>query len=376
MTNGSPADGTTTGAELNVTGLEKIFTTGGREVRAVDGVSYTVRPGEFFTLLGPSGCGKTTSLRIVAGLEHLTGGTVAIDGRTLSSPTLRVPPEKRELGMVFQQYAVWPHMSVFKNLAFPMQISPTRYTRAQISDRVEEMLDIVQLSEAIHRPATQLSGGQQQRLALARALVCRPKLLLLDEPLSNLDARLRDRMRMELKRIQKQAGVTAIYVTHDQAEALSMSDRVAVMHRGVVAQEGTPREIYESPANPFVAKFVGNTTLLDAEVLALAEEGRQATVRTSLGVLTASNDGHELAVGDRMQVSIRPENITLSAAQPGDEGLIGTVRQLVYLGDMLHGVVEAGQGSLTVRVHPWDAVVLDGTVRIDIPARACVIVAG
>ncbi len=363
------------GAELAVSNLEKEFTANGKLVRAVNDVSFTVRPGEFFTLLGPSGCGKTTTLRIIAGLETLTGGTVSIDGRTLSGPNQRIPPEKRGLGMVFQQYAVWPHMTVFKNLAFPMHVSTTKYSRAEIRDRVEEMLEIVQLSEAIHRPATQLSGGQQQRLALARALVTRPNLLLLDEPLSNLDARLRDRMRMELKRIQKLAGVTAIYVTHDQAEALSMSDRVAVMQGGQVAHEGTPREIYEKPANPFVAKFVGSTTLLEAELVENLDEGK-VVVRTPIGVLEATNEGHALSVGDPTQVSVRPENVTLSPARPDDSGLIGTVKELVFLGEMVHCTVEVGQGTLVVRAHPWDELAVGGSVRVDIPARGCVVVAG
>lgn len=364
-----------TGAELVVSNLEKEFTANGKLVRAVNDVSFTVNPGEFFTLLGPSGCGKTTTLRIIAGLETLTGGTVSIDGRVLSGPGQRIPPEKRGLGMVFQQYAVWPHMTVFQNLAFPMKVGTTKYSKTEIRDRVEEMLEIVQLSEAIHRPATQLSGGQQQRLALARALVTRPNLLLLDEPLSNLDARLRDRMRMELKRIQKLAGVTAIYVTHDQAEALSMSDRVAVMSGGEVAHQGTPREIYERPANPFVAKFVGSTTLLEAELVEKLSDGK-VVVRTPIGVLEATNEGHDLNVGDATQVSVRPENITVSPAKKNDSGLIGKVTELVFLGEMVHCTVEIGQGTLVVRAHPWNELVVGGTVRVDVPARGCVVVAG
>jgi iron(III) transport system ATP-binding protein len=362
------------GAELRVDGLVKTFTANKKEVHAVNDVSFTVEEGEFYTLLGPSGCGKTTTLRSIAGLEVPTAGSISIDGNVVADDDSFVPPEARALGMVYQHYAVWPHMTVFKNVAFPMKVAKTKYTKQQISDRVEEMLAVVQLEEEIHRPATQLSGGQQQRLALARALVDKPNLLLLDEPLSNLDARLRDRMRLELKHIQQRLGVTAIYVTHDQAEALSMSSKVAVLDGGVVVQEGTPRDIYERPANKFVANFVGNTNLLDADVLEVGDG--TVKVLSPIGVIEATNKGHQVAVGDTVPVSIRPENVGLSTRRPEGMAIEGTIKEVVFLGDNVHCVVNADNGTLLVKTHPWETLQTDDTVYLDLPRRACVVIAG
>ena len=219
---------------------------------------------EFITLLGPSGCGKTTMLRMIAGFEKPTSGEISIDGRVVSSDKTFVPPEKRDIGMVFQSYAVWPHMTVFDNVAYPLKIK--KYDKATIKQKVDWILEAVHLSQYAQRIPSQLSGGQQQRVALGRALVAEPKLLLLDEPLSNLDAKLRESMRFEIKEIQKNFGISVVYVTHDQSEAMAMSDRVIVINRGVIQQIGTPIEIYRNPANQFVADFLGKINFIKGEV--------------------------------------------------------------------------------------------------------------
>src|SRR5947199_3903215 len=241
---------------LEVTGLRKQFAIGRP---AVDGVSFTVPAGEIVVLLGPSGCGKTTTLRCVAGLEHPTDGEISIGGNTVSSPArgILVPPRLRELGMVFQSYAVWPHMTVRQNVVYPLK--HRKMTRADANRKVDEVLELVGLAEYADRPVVALSGGQMQRVALARSIVYRPQLLLLDEPLSNLDAKLRLRLRDDLRVILKQTGMTALYVTHDQAEAVVLGDRIGVMRDGKLLQMGTPGEIYNRPAEPFVANFTGAT---------------------------------------------------------------------------------------------------------------------
>src|SRR5437867_1917113 len=238
----------------------------GQIVRAAQDVSFEVPRGKLFTLLGPSGCGKTTTLRSIAGLEKPISGEIAIDGRVVysSSKGIFVAPNKRNFGMVFQSYAIWPHMNVFQNVAFPLEVR--RLSRKEIRERVERVLTAVQLDHLVNREATKLSGGQQQRLALARALVMEPQLLLLDEPLSNLDAKLRDAMRTELKRLQRELSLTTVYVTHDQSEALALSHEIAVMNEGRIIQVGTPRQIYEQPHDKFVADFVGTTNFIGGTV--------------------------------------------------------------------------------------------------------------
>lgn len=224
------------------------------KVEVIKEFSEQFADGEFITLLGPSGCGKTTLLRMIAGLERPTSGEIWIDGKPVSTDTTFIPPEERGLGMVFQSYAVWPHMNVFKNVAYPLKLR--KMPKAEIRDRVDHILEIVHMEEYQDRMPEELSGGQQQRVALARALVAEPGVLLLDEPLSNLDARLRESMRREIKDLQKRLGISVIYVTHDQSEALTMSDRVIVIHEGVIQQAGTPMDIFNAPVNDFVEKFV------------------------------------------------------------------------------------------------------------------------
>ena len=234
------------------------------DVKVLKEFTEEFKDGEFITFLGPSGCGKTTMLRIIAGFEKPTTGEIRIDGKVVSSKDVFVPPEKRGIGMVFQSYAVWPHMNVFDNVAYPLKIQ--KVPKAQIKEKVSEILEIVHLSQYANRMPSQLSGGQQQRVALGRALIGEPKLLLLDEPLSNLDAKLRESMRYEIKEIQRKLKITVVYVTHDQVEAMTMSDRVFVINRGVVQQVGSPIEIYRRPKNQFIADFVGKVNFIKGAV--------------------------------------------------------------------------------------------------------------
>src|SRR5438270_8935346 len=255
---------------LRVTSLYTEYASdGGTVVKAAQDVSFEVPEGKLFTLLGPSGCGKTTTLRSIAGLERPSSGEIEVAGRTVYSSNrgIFVAPNKRNFGMVFQSYAIWPHMNVFQNVAFPLEVR--KVDKPQMRDRVMRVLNAVQLDHLVDREATKLSGGQQQRLALARALVMEPQPLLLDEPLSNLDAKLRDRMRTELKRLQRELSLTTVYVTHDQSEALALSHEIAVMNDGFVVQIGSPRQIYEQPRDKFVADFVGTTNFIDGTVTAL-----------------------------------------------------------------------------------------------------------
>src|SRR6516225_704638 len=258
----------------------------GEIVRAAQEVNFTVPEGKLFTLLGPSGCGKTTTLRSIAGLEKPRVGEIAVNDRIVfsSSKGVFVTPNRRGFGMVFQSYAIWPHMTVFQNAAFPLQVGTKKLSRDEMRDKVMRVLTAVQLNHLADREATKLSGGQQQRLALARALVMEPQLLLLDEPLSNLDAKLREKMRFELKRLQRDLRITTVYVTHDQSEALALSHEIAVMSEGRIVQIGSPREVYERPCNRFVADFIGTTNFIDAQVTEETGEGR-CRVGTPLGAL-------------------------------------------------------------------------------------------
>jgi len=269
---------------LSIENLHKVFqASGNTEVRAVDGINLSVQPGRLLTLLGPSGCGKTTTLRCLAGLERPDSGRIVIGESPVfdSAKGIFVPPSDRGIGMVFQSYAIWPHMSVFENVAFPLRVARTRkYTSAEIKDKVRQALEMVRLGGFEHRSSTQLSGGQQQRLALARGLVHEPKVLLLDEPLSNLDAKLREQMRFELKHLQRTLRITTVYVTHDQAEALALSDEIAVFNAGRIVQRGSPQDIYSHPASRFVADFIGSANFLAGSVTQEAEPDGLACVAT------------------------------------------------------------------------------------------------
>jgi iron(III) transport system ATP-binding protein len=349
---------------LLVEALRKTFHTDRGGVRAVEDISFTVEEGRFFTLLGPSGCGKTTTLRCVAGLERPESGTIRLDDTMLSGPGRFVPTHARDIGMVFQSYAIWPHMSVFENVAFPLRVSEHSPSKAETTHMVEEALALVGLDGLEDRPAPQLSGGQQQRLALARALVRRPKILLLDEPLSNLDAKLRERMRIELRQLQRRLGITTIYVTHDQAEALFLSHRIAVMYAGKIVQEGAPRDLYRAPASGFVADFVGEATFLPGEVV---RGGLSA-----LGGVVACSFADGLAPGDKGLLVLRPENIVVRAQPAGlPNEFAGTMRVAAFLGDRLDCVVEIGDLLVRARAHPTTQLRRDQKVWVEFPVEHC-----
>src|ERR1700739_1058112 len=300
-------------ATLEVTGLRKQFAIGRP---AIDGVSFSVPAGEIVVLLGPSGCGKTTTLRCVAGLEHPTGGESSIAGRWVSSPGrgILVPPRQRDLGMVFQSYAVWPHMTVRQNVVYPLK--HRKLTRTEARRKVDEVLELVGLSEYADRPVVALSGGQMQRVALARSIVYRPQLLLLDEPLSNLDAKLRLRLRDDLRVILKQTGMTALYVTHDQAEAVVLGDRIGVMRDGKLLQLGSPDEIYNRPADLFVANFTGATNELAGTLI--ERNGPFGVIDFGEGRRGEAALLHALAPGDKVKIALRPENIAIGRQDGGN----------------------------------------------------------
>ncbi len=295
------------GGRLVVDGLKKDYELDGAAVPVVKDVTFTIEPGTFYSLLGPSGCGKTTTLRCVAGLERSNGGVISLDGGVLSTGTEHVSPDKRDIGMVFQNYAIWPHMTVFANAIFPLQVAGSKLPKQEARKRAMEALELVQLDHLAQRPATALSGGQQQRLALARALAHRPRLLLLDEPLSNLDAKLRDTMRNELRSLQRTLGISALYVTHDQSEALSMSDRVAVMNEGRIVQEATPRELYDQPTDRFVANFVGRANMIPAVVI--DRDGAGDAVVEALGTRLQTPVPDDVSAGDQVTLTFRPETV-------------------------------------------------------------------
>lgn len=377
----SVSTGKASGTGLTVDRIEKSYVDSeGKLVRAVDGVSFSLKPGEFYTLLGPSGCGKTTTLRCVAGLESVTAGSIAAGGRVLSDPArrLEVPPHLRRLGMVFQSYAIWPHMTVAQNVAFPLEVGPDRPAKAEIANRVEEALVSVELGGYGSRMATQLSGGQQQRLALARALVGRPGLLLLDEPLSNLDAKLRGAMRAELRRLQRRIGVTTLYVTHDQVEALSMSNRIAVMNGGKIVQEGRPEDVYRKPNSPFVAEFLGNSNFLKGK----RAEGGDGEAD---GFYTIDGFGGEvlraplpegLPVGASINLVVRYEGASLVAADDVRANTVpGRINQVMYLGESIHYHIGIGDGEVIVRTGPAERRFgRKETVRVLFPPSECIVI--
>ena len=346
----------------------------GQAIRAANEVTFEVPQGKLFTLLGPSGCGKTTTLRSIAGLERPNHGEITVGGTVVysSERSIFIPPNQRGLGMVFQSYAIWPHMTVFENAAFPLRVGRKRFSRTELEERVSRVLKTVDLADMAQREATKLSGGQQQRLALARALVMEPQLLLLDEPLSNLDAKLRERMRFELKRLQRELGITTVYVTHDQSEALALSHQIAVMNRGRIEQIGAPREIYERPVNQFVADFIGTTNFLDATVGGADGAEGFYRVRCELGDLKAF--AHEpLKAADKVVLSVRPEDIHLSESRPqGDNVLEGSIDQKVFLGESADWQIAIGERRLQSRVHPSLRIKSGEKVFVSIDPEKCV----
>ena len=339
---------------LEVNCLSKSYkAAGGSVVAAMRDVSFTVPKGEMFALLGPSGCGKTTTLRSIAGLETPDSGEISVAGKPVysSANNLRKPPSERGFGMVFQSYAIWPHMTVAENIAFPLQ-TPSRkrdYSRARIQDEVARVLHVVDLAGYEDRKATQLSGGQQQRLALARAIVTAPDVLLLDEPLSNLDAKLRERMRFELKRLQQELHVTTIYVTHDQSEALALAHTIAIMNQGQIVQMGTPRDIYERPTDRFVAEFVGVTNFVSGVVSPAGARTDSQTVETEIGTIKIAPI--EGGGTDRLLLSVRPEHMQINPIARSCD-LAATVETVIFLGFYQDVELRIQGRLLQARTHP------------------------
>ena len=332
-------------AVLELRDVSKSFGT----VTAVDGLSFEVRRGEILTLLGPSGCGKTTTLRTIIGLERCDGGEVIYDGRVLDSPRQRqfVPTHKRQMGMVFQSYAIWPHMNVFENVAYPLRVRGVGGTR--LEQAVLQSLEQVGLEQLARRPATQLSGGQQQRVALARSLVFEPQLLLLDEPFSNLDAQLRVQMRAELKVLQRRLGVTVVLVTHDQVEALSVSDRIAVMREGRLEQLGTPQQLYREPATMNVRDFVGRTIVLNGVIDVVRPDATVVRLGDTTTV-TVRGSPPGSGPGARAQVAIRPEQarVTTNGEAKGANALSGQIEALLFIGDHYEATLALDIGQTVV----------------------------
>jgi len=351
--------------------LGKSFHTDEGEIHAVRDLELKVEKGAFFTLLGPSGCGKTTTLRCIAGLEIPDKGEIYIEDELVVSAEKKifVPPHKRNIGMVFQSYAIWPHMDVFGNVAFPLKQGKNRLSKDQIFEKVTKALVLVRLAGLERRPATQLSGGQQQRLALARALVNEPKLLLLDEPLSNLDAKLREEMRIEIKELVQRMGITTFYVTHDQLEALAMSDRVNVMNNGEMIQSASPKDIYVAPKDEFVAGFIGSSNIIKGVV------GETDRVMTGLGTLTCPLP-KGLQTSDEVLILIRPEDIRLFHERPPhDKNIIeGVVNVAFFLGDSIDCRVSAGNTLLHLKLQKTDSVSQGDSVLLQFPPDACMII--
>ncbi|WP_211865894.1 ABC transporter ATP-binding protein [Neoroseomonas terrae] len=347
---------------INVTGLRKAF--GG--ATAVAGVDIALPNGQMLVLLGPSGCGKTTTMRCIAGLEMPDAGIISIDGVTVfdRAASVVVPVHKRNVGMVFQSYAIWPHLTVFQNVAFPLEMQ--KIPSADLKTRVMEMLEKVGLADFASRSSSALSGGQMQRVALARSLVMRPSVLLFDEPLSNLDARLRDRLRVQLRELQAELKITGIYVTHDQQEALALADRIMVMDHGLVRQSGTPVELYASPATSAIAAFLGYSNIFPAEEWSATDGG--FTARLASGRVLAGS-GETPAAGAAAAVCVRPEDLALRLASPDDTGLVGEITLASFMGAFTLYRVRLPEGEI------WEVIshdVLSGLVvgsRVVIEAR-------
>jgi iron(III) transport system ATP-binding protein len=348
---------------INIRGLQKTFRAHQGRVEALKKIDLDVGEGEFCVLLGPSGCGKTTTLRCVAGLERPDEGEIDIGGRLVNSSTrnVYVPTEKRDIGMVFQSYAIWPHMSVFQNVAFPLTQGQKRFSKSVVTEKVRNALKRVQLDGLEDRPATDLSGGQQQRVAMARAMVTEPKILLMDEPLSNLDARLREQMRVELKKITKAIGVTTLYVTHDQAEALSLGDRVCVMNRGEILQIASPNDVYARPVNLFVAQFVGEMNFVKGAVTGPGQ------VESPIGKFSVSIPAG-VNLGAAVTLAIRPEHVNLHADSKAD-AVHGKVTSKNYLGDAALLEVEVNGISLIAKLAGDSDLVIGQQATVELPSH-------
>jgi len=336
--------------KITVKNLTKNFDSMDGNVAALQDVSFEIQRGEFYTLLGPSGCGKSTTLRCIAGLEDPDAGEIRIGDQVVAAGKMSMPPNERPIGMVFQSYAIWPHMTVFNNVAFPLKHGRARVSRAERKTRVMDVLSLMQMEHLAHRPAPYLSGGQQQRVALARALVASSEVLLLDEPLSNLDAKLREDLRAEIKDLTRKLGVTAIYVTHDQLEALAMSDRIAVMYGGQIVQEASPRELYLNPKTSFVAQFVGQINFFEGTVVETSPDGA-GKIETAHGTWQCSVPA-AFAKGTKVRLAVRPESFTLQASAEAEElnALEGKVEKATFHGDSIECLVSSGEQIITAKI--------------------------
>ena len=359
---------------IKVENLNVRYQTAEGPVHAVRGISLVVETGQFYTLLGPSGCGKTTTLRCLAGLEKPSQGEIGIEGVPVYSAAkgIDVPVHKRDIGMVFQSYAIWPHLNVFENVAFPLREMKQRPSAEHIRNRVREALHLVKLDGLEDRPAPFLSGGQQQRLALARALVREPKVLLLDEPLSNLDAKLREETRVELRDLVKRLGITTVYVTHDQIEALTMSDVVAVMEKGLIAQEAVPGEIYRNPATRFVASFLGKSNFLEGEVAALSDAAGLGDVATACGKLRARL-AEGTRAGDKVSVAVRPEDLSVLSADDARAGNVveGRIVSVVFMGEAKEISLQVKGAVLQLHLHPGVPAEAGQALRVYLDPERC-----
>ena len=328
-------------ASLVLKDIVKVFGPGGK-VRAVDELNLEIGPGEFVTLLGPSGCGKTTTLRLIAGFEFPTSGEITLNGKSVGS----LPPNKRPMAMVFQSYALFPHMTVFGNIAYGLEVQ--KLSKREIKERTEKVMAMMGLEGMGDRKPHQLSGGQQQRVALARALVMEPQVLLFDEPLSNLDAKLREQMRLEIRSLQKRLGITTVYVTHDQAEAMSLSDRIAVMNDGRIEQIGSPTEIYRRPASVFVADFIGRANFIEGQVV--ERHDSHAVVKVFGKTVSVPNPAADLTPGREVLLVVRPEAVRLNAADAG-QSFEGEVIHGVYLGATMEYEIDIQGERISVVVY-------------------------
>ena len=358
---------------IEVRNLKKTFPGG---VQAVNDVTFSVKEGEFLTLLGPSGCGKTTTLRCIAGLEKPEVGEIVVGGEVYYSTERRtfLPPDKRNIGMVFQSYAVWPHMTVYGNIAYGLRMK--NVGKEEIKKKVDWAIELVGLQGLAERQVTKLSGGQQQRVAVARALAYNPKVLLFDEPLSNLDAKLRERMRLELIKLQREIGITSIYVTHDQAEAMVISDEVIVMRDGMIEQRGNPKNIYNHPKSKFVADFIGIANFLEGKVVKRESGEKYGVVKVLDGVNTyeaKSLMADDIREEDSIVLFFRPENTKVLSSPKGEEGnrFEGKISKLVYLGNYLDCRVAAGMKEIRAQVSPEENLQEDCKVFIVVDPEHC-----
>jgi iron(III) transport system ATP-binding protein len=360
-------------AIVSIRGLTKKFT----GAAAVDDLHLEIGDGEFVSLLGPSGCGKTTTLRLIAGFLQPDGGEICVGGGVISSPSHLVPPERRNMSMIFQSYAVWPHMTVAQNVAYGLKFK--KLTKQQVDAKVTKLLGVVHLSELKDRYSSELSGGQQQRVALARALVVEPQILLMDEPLSNLDANLREEMRFEIRRLHEEFGITTVYVTHDQAEAMATSDRIAVLNGGRMVQAGRPAEIFDRPKTRFVAEFVGKANILSGRL----DDDNRMQIAERLAIRVSRNPDLALTTGEAL-VCLRPHNIVLTADEAEAETLArqdhnlfsGVIERRIYFGESADYTVDLAPHPFTLRVVGAPSRLFDKGQKIFALARPehCVIV--